>query len=317
MQVDRIDLTQRVWVTAPMRPADYQSFIGQKPLIKIVQTAIMSAKTSGAALGHLLFTWPSGHGKTTLARIIASDMQVRVHQITAYALGKPAEIISLLNSLQHGDILFIDELHRLKPIIEEVLYVAMEDYSIDMLMPDGKPLRLSLSPFTLIGATTKSESLTPPLKNRFVYKLHFTDYTSEEKQQILLVCLDRLGICLHEPLLAEEMCSYFSSTPREISNTIKQLHDRLIAHHGTDDLLVTPERREQFRHDLQLQQWGLTAVHQSYLEVLQTFHGRPVGLKTIAVTLGMHEKAIEEDIEPLLLKLGKIEKTGKGRIQIV
>lgn len=203
-------------------------------------------------MGHLLFTGASGHGKTTLARIIADDMQVRVHHITAYALNKPAEIISLLSSMQTGDILFIDELHRLKPVVEEVLYIAMEDFAIDMLMPDGKPLRLALSPFTLIGATTKIEALTPPLKNRFVYKLHFTDYDAEEKEKILNICLQRFGIILTKSYLASEICTYLTSTPREISNTAKQLHDWLTAHFGIDDLVVTPQRRSQFRKDLQL-----------------------------------------------------------------
>ena len=150
MAVHRIDTTTTDTHTSLQRPTRRDDFVGQTHTLKIVQTAIKSTKTSGDPLGHILLTGPSGHGKTTLARLIAQDLDVRVHQITAYALNKPAEIISLLNSLGKNDILFIDELHRLKPIVEEVLYIAMEDFAIDMLMPDGKPLRIDLSPFTLI-----------------------------------------------------------------------------------------------------------------------------------------------------------------------
>jgi holliday junction DNA helicase RuvB len=154
-------------------------------------------------------------------------MGVRVHHITAYALQKPSDIISLLNSLQHNDILFIDEIHRCKPIVEEVLYVAMEDFAVDMLLPDGKPLRLTLAPFTLIGATTKPEALSVPLKNRFVYKMHFTEYTSQEKQALLADCLERCGITVSSPLLLTRILPYTSSVPREIGNLCKQLADRL------------------------------------------------------------------------------------------
>ncbi len=184
----------------------------------------------------MLLTWPSGHGKTTLARLIADDMGVRVHHITAYALTKPADIISLLNSLQPYDILFIDELHRCKPIIEEVLYVAMEDFAIDMILPDGKPLRINLHPFTLIGATTKPEWLTAPLKNRFVYKLHFMEYTAPEKERLLKNQLARMGIRIEPSVLIATMCTYSTSVPREIGNLSKQLLDWLVAHFWWDFL---------------------------------------------------------------------------------
>ena len=316
MEIQTIDITQNKQTKHDARPSNWKDFIGQKPLVKIIKTALQSAKTSGASLWHTLLTWPSWHGKTTLARLIANDMGVRVHHITAYALNKPAEIISLLNSLQKNDILFIDELHRLKPIIEEVLYVAMEDFSIDMLMPDGKPLRLTLHPFTLIGATTKPEALSTPLKNRFVYKLHFQEYSNEEKEEILTFHCNRLAIILEDTQLSQRICSYVTAVPREIGNLSTQLHDWLIAHYGMHDRLVSYIRREQFRQDLQLQQWGLTALHQQYMDILEHSDGRALWLKTIAVSLWMNEKAIEEDIEPLLLKLGKIEKTSKGRILV-
>lgn len=241
-------------------------------------------------------------------------MGVRVHHITAYALAKPADIISLLNSLQPHDILFIDELHRCKPIIEEVLYVAMEDFAIDMLLPDGKPLRIDLHPFTLIWATTKPEGLTAPLKNRFVYKLHFMEYTDTEKGIVLKNQLQRLGITLDPPQLIAEMSPYTTAVPREIGNLSKQLLDWLMAHFWPTDLRLTAQRREIFWQDLQLQQGWLTPLHQAYLTFLANAHGRAIGIKTIATSLWVHEKTLEEEIEPLLLKLNKIDKTAKWRV---
>lgn len=314
MEIQRMTTTRTTSATNSQRVIDRWSFIGQKHLIKIVKTALAWAKRWQSALWHMLLTWPSGHGKTTLARLIADDRWVHVHHITAYALNKPADIISLLNSLHPHDIVFIDELHRCKPIIEEVLYVAMEDFAIDMILPDGKPLRINLNPFTLIGATTKPEWLSAPLKNRFVYKLHFMEYTAPEKELLLQNQLARLGITIQPPELIQSMCLYSTSVPREIGNLSKQLLDWLMAHFWCDDLHITPQRRNIFRQDLQLQQWWLTPLHQAYLNLLEESGDRPMGIKTISTTLWVHEKTLEEEIEPLLLKLKKIEKTTKGRI---
>jgi holliday junction DNA helicase RuvB len=167
------------------RPLTLGEFIGQDHLKTILHTAIISAQASKKALGHSLFTGESGYGKTTLASIIASLMETRVKHITAYAINKPSDMVSLLNTLDTNDILFIDEIHRLRPSVEEVLYIAMEDYAIDMLMPDGTHIRLPLRPFTLIGATTKPESLSIPLKNRFIYDCHFLPYSPSEKEAII------------------------------------------------------------------------------------------------------------------------------------
>jgi holliday junction DNA helicase RuvB len=213
------------------RPLSFQEFIGQEHLKHILQTAITSAQASHKALGHCLFTGESGYGKTTLASIVASLMHTRVKHITAYAISKASDMVSLLNTLDTNDILFIDEIHRLKPSIEEVLYIAMEDYSIDMLMPDGTHIRLPLRPFTLIGATTKPESLSVPLKNRFVYDGHFFPYSFDEKLLIIKRYLEREGFEYVSEQITHTIADHVSDTPREIANFCTMLHDFCKVHH--------------------------------------------------------------------------------------
>ena len=313
----RIDTSRTKSIIPSKRVADRDSFIWQEPIVKIVSTAVQWAIKTGDPLWHMLLTWPSGHGKTTLARLVADDMHVRVHHITAYALQKPADIVSLLNSLQANDILFIDEIHRCKPVVEEVLYVAMEDYAIDMLLPDGKPLRINLHPFTLIGATTKPEMLSTPLKNRFVYKLHFSEYTSREKQLLLHNWITRYWITLWTPSLLQKIEQYCSPVPREIGNLCKQLFDWLHVHATSWTLLLDESDRQLFLLDLQLLKGWLTPLHSAYLQLLKEQNWRPMWVKSIALSLGVHEKTVEEELEPILIKLGKIEKTTKGRIIVV
>lgn len=316
MEIQRIDTT-RTKSAASKRVADRDSFIWQKPIVKIVSTAVQWGIKTWEPLWHMLLTWPSGHGKTTLARLVADDMGVRVHHITAYALQKPADIVSLLNSLQVNDILFIDEIHRCKPVVEEVLYVAMEDYAIDMLLPDWKPLRITLHPFTLIWATTKPEMLSIPLKNRFVYKLHFTEYTTHEKQLLLKNWLARYWITLWNNSLLHSIEQYCSPVPREIWNLCKQLFDWLHVHEQSWTLYLDDSSRQLFLLDLQLIKWWLTPLHSAYLSLLSEQNWKPIWVKSIALSLGVHEKTVEEELEPILIKLGKIEKTIKGRILVV
>lgn len=317
MEIQRIDTTRTKSAPLSKRVADRDSFVWQKPIIKIVSTAVQWGIKTWEPLWHMLLTWPSGHGKTTLARLVADDMNVRVHHITAYALQKPADIVSFLNSLQPNDILFIDEIHRCKPVIEEVLYVAMEDYAIDMLLPDGKPLRITLHPFTLIGATTKPEMLSIPLKNRFVYKLHFAEYTSLEKKLLLKNWLQRYWITLWNESLLNTIEQYCSPVPREIGNLCKQLFDRLHVHTQHNTLHIDESNRQLFLLDLQLLKWWLTPLHSAYLSLLNKQNWKPLWVKSIALSLGVHEKTVEEELEPVLIKLGKIEKTTKGRIIVV
>jgi len=312
MEVKKIVQDIIIDIKPGMRPESLWSFVGQPHIKKQLDTAIHSAQKRQSPVWHMLFAGPSGFGKTTLAHIVSKEMNRNIKAITAYAISKPAEIISILNSLEEWDILFIDEIHRLKPNVEEVLYVAMEDSIIDIVMPDGESMRIPINPFTLIGATTKSESLSQPLKNRFVYQFHFMDYSTLEKQHIIQTYLDKHQVPLSDKLLLDIIHHKVDSVPREIHNMCIKLRDYIIAHNIASVDEVTWEA---FLLHAQIDEGGMSVLHKKYLDILSQYD-RPIGLRTIAVQLGMHEKAIEEDIEPLLLKLGKIEKQAGGRVLV-
>ena len=308
MEIKKISLETTTSWTISHRPQSFAEFIWQAPIKSVLQTAIESAKLREAPLGHILFSGSSGFGKTTLATIISQQMHTNIKVVTGYALTKPSELVSLLNSLESWDILFIDEIHRIKPTLEEVLYIAMEDFVIDMLMPEWWSIRLPINPFTLVWATTKPESLSQPMKNRFIYHFHFMDYDLEEKKTILDRYLQHYQVN-YEPDLLEKFVQKVASVPREIHNLVIKIRDYLISRQLP---ILTSKDREEFLKHSQIDDWGMMPIHKKYLDILSDFD-RPVGVKTLAVQLGVSEKNLEEDIEPLLLKLGKIEKTTKWR----
>ena len=308
MEIKKISLETTTSWTISHRPQSFAEFIWQAPIKSVLQTAIESAKLREAPLGHILFSGSSGFGKTSLATIISQQMNTNIKVVTGYALTKPSELVSLLNSLESWDILFIDEIHRIKPTLEEVLYIAMEDFVIDMLMPEWWSIRLPINPFTLVWATTKPESLSQPMKNRFIYHFHFMDYDLEEKKTILDRYLQHYQVN-YEPDLLEKFVQKVASVPREIHNLVIKIRDYLISRQLP---ILTSKDREEFLKHSQIDDWGMMPIHKKYLDILTDFD-RPVGVKTLAVQLGVSEKNLEEDIEPLLLKLGKIEKTTKGR----
>ena len=308
MEIKKISLETTTSWNISHRPQSFAEFIWQAPIKSVLQTAIESAKLREAPLGHILFSGSSGFGKTTLATIISQQMNTNIKVVTGYALTKPSELVSLLNSLENWDILFIDEIHRIKPTLEEVLYIAMEDFVIDMLMPEWWSIRLPINPFTLVWATTKPESLSQPMKNRFIYHFHFMDYDLEEKKTILDRYLQHYQVN-YEPHLLENFVQKVASVPREIHNLVIKIRDYLISRQLP---ILTSKDREEFLKHSQIDDWGMMPIHKKYLDILADFD-RPVGVKTLAVQLWVSEKNLEEDIEPLLLKLGKIEKTTKWR----
>lgn len=320
MEIKKINTDKLLNISQSWRPDTFEEFIGQEHIKGVVKTAIASGKKRKWHMGHILFSGPSGFGKTTMAHIISKQGQVNIKAVTGYAITKPSEIISILNTLETWDVLFIDEIHRLKPNIEEVLYIAMEDFVIDMVMPEWWNVRIPINPFTLIGATTKSESLSQPIKNRFVYHFHFMEYTQEEKEIIIKKYLDKYGIRANDEII-KKISGKVGSVPREIHNLCIKIRDFVI----TSPLdkkkweenwkTLTETLRENFLMHSQIEEGGMTPLHAKYLYVLEKAD-RPLGVKAIAVQLWINEKAVEEDIEPLLLKLGKIEKTIGWRIII-
>ncbi len=312
MEIKKINTDKLLNINHTGRPDTFDEFIGQEHIKGVVKTAIDSWKIRKWHMGHILFSGPSGFGKTTMAHIISKQGQVNIKAVTGYAITKPSEIISILNTLETWDILFIDEIHRLKPNIEEVLYIAMEDFVIDMVMPEGGNVRIPINPFTLIGATTKSESLSQPIKNRFVYHFHFMEYTPSEKEFIIKKYLDKYEIIASNEVI-KKISEKVDAVPREIHNLCIKIRDYVITQ-SKDKILTDPLRVDFLKHS-QIDEGGMTPLHAKYLEILEKAD-RPIGVKAIAVQLGINEKAVEEDVEPLLLKLGKIEKSWAGRILI-
>ncbi len=312
MEVKKINTDKLLNINHTGRPDTFEEFIGQEHIKGVVKTAIDSGKKRKWHIGHILFSGPSGFGKTTMAHIISKQGQVNIKAVTGYAITKPSEIISILNTLETWDILFIDEIHRLKPNIEEVLYIAMEDFVIDMVMPEWGNVRIPINPFTLIGATTKSESLSQPIKNRFVYHFHFMEYTQSEKEVIIKKYLNQYGIKASEEIIWK-ISAKVGAVPREIHNLCVKIRDFVIT--KSQEKILTESLRAEFLKHSQIEEGGMTPLHARYLEILEKAD-RPLGVKAIAVQLGINEKAVEEDVEPLLLKLWKIEKSGAGRILI-
>lgn len=314
MEIKQISTEKSTEPEKAFRPQDFSEFIWQKEIKKIIQTAINSACKRESNIWHILFSWESGYWKTTLSQIISKELKVNIKIVTWYAITKPSEIISILNNLEKGDILFIDEIHRIKPNIEEILYVAMEDYAIDMVMNEGWNVRIPINYFSLIWATTKLESLSNPLKNRFVYKFHFIDYSEEEKKKIIEKHLDFYWIDFEQNLIPE-MSNKIVSIPREINNFCVKLRDYLISKSSNSEKIkLNKNVWENFINWSKIENWGLSNIHKIYLETLKHFKWWPVWLKTISLNIGLNEKAVENDIEPLLFKLWKIEKTSRGRI---
>ncbi len=309
MEIKQINLKQKKY-SQTTRPQNFENFIWQQNIKNILQKAIISAKSRNDALWHILLWWASWYWKTTLASIIANQMWVKMHTITAYAISKPADLISILNILENWDIVFIDEIHRLHPKIEEILYIAMEDFAIDMVMPDWWNMRIPLNKFTLIWATTKLESLSQPLKNRFIYSFHFVDYNLDEKKQILQKYLD-LYINKYDSKLINKIVHKVDSVPREIHNLVIKIRDFLIANQQTE---LTDSIWAKCEERLDIDDWWITPLHKKYLSIFDDL-STPVWIKTISAKLWISEKSIENDIEPLLLKLWLIKKTSRWRIK--
>ncbi|MBO4996287.1 MAG: Holliday junction branch migration DNA helicase RuvB [Muribaculaceae bacterium] len=296
-----------------LRPSLFDSFNGQEKIVENLKVFVAAARMRGEALDHLLLHGPPGLGKTTLSAIIANELGVGFKITSGPVLDKPGDLAGILTSLEENDVLFIDEIHRLSPVVEEYLYSAMEDYRIDIMIdkgPGARSVQLSLSPFTLVGATTRSGLLTAPLRARFGINCHLEYYDHEVLERIILRSAGLLGIkCTGEA--AHEIALRSRGTPRVANLLLRRVRDfAQVKGNGAID----PEIARYALEALNIDRYGLEEIDNKILQTIITkFKGGPVGLGTIATALGEDQGTIEEVYEPFLIKEGFIKRTPRGR----
>jgi Holliday junction DNA helicase RuvB len=296
-----------------LRPQDFANYIGQERLKKNLGLAIGAAKKRGEPVDHVLLYGPPGLGKTTMASVIANEMGSQIRITSGPAISRAADLASLLTSLQDGDILFIDEIHRLSTSIEEVLYSAMEDFKLDIMLgkgPTAKSLRLDLPKFTIIGATTKMGNLAAPLRDRFgiVHRLEF--YTPEEIGQIIHRSAEILNAKI-VPEASEKLSHRARLTPRIANRLLKRSRDYAdVNGDGIIDTVIADGALEL----LEIDEAGLDPADRRLLEaIIENHSGGPVGVETIAAITGDERSTIEDFFEPYLLQIGFLERTPRGR----
>ena len=297
-----------------LRPQTLDNYIGQQKAKKNLKVYIEAAKLRGESLDHVLFFGPPGLGKTTLAGIIANEMGTHMKITSGPAIGKPGEMAAILSNLQEGDILFVDEIHRLNRQVEEVLYPAMEDYVIDIMIGKGttaRSIRLDLPKFTLVGATTRAGLLSAPLRDRFGVIHHLEFYTVDELKTIILHSAAKLGVEIDEEG-AYEMARRSRGTPRLANRLLKRVRDFAEVKY---DGRITKEVAAFALDLLEVDKYGLDQNDRNILmTVIEKFHGGPVGLDTLAASIGEDSGTIEDVYEPFLVQNGFIIRTPKGRM---
>jgi len=295
-----------------LRPTTLKGYIGQKKVKTNLKIFMEAAQRRREPLEHLLFFGPPGLGKTTLATVIANEMETGIKIISAPMLERTGDLAAILTNLEEGDILFIDEIHRLKPIVEEVLYSAMEDFRLDIVVgagPAAQTIKIDLPRFTLIGATTRAGLLSNPLRNRFGILFRLTFYSAEELAEIVILAGKRLGVEV-EWEGALEIGRRARGTPRIALRLLRRVRD-FIQVEGKEK--IDRESAQRGIEALGIDQFGFDELDRRFLQLLINAR-KPIGLSTIAAALSEDEGTIEEVIEPYLLASGYIEKTPKGRI---
>ena len=297
-----------------LRPRYLKEYIGQEKTKSNLKVYIDAAKFRGDTLDHVLFYGPPGLGKTTLAGIIANEMGTNLKVTSGPAIEKPGEMAAILNNLQTGDILFVDEIHRLNRQVEEVLYPAMEDFAIDIIIGKGaasRSIRLDLPHFTLVGATTRPGMLTAPLRDRFGVIDHLEYYTPEELYEIIIRSAELLDVEIDNDG-AKQLAKRSRGTPRLANRLLKRVRDFAQVRY---DGVITGEVARDALDLLDVDQYGLEMLDRKILETMITkFDGGPVGLDTLAATIGEDSGTIEDVYEPYLLMNGFITRTSRGRV---
>ena len=303
---DEVDVT--------LRPKSFGEYIGQKDVKEMVEIAVRAAKMRNESLDHVLLYGPPGLGKTTLAQVIANELGVNIKSLSGPTIERTGDLAAILTSLEPGDVLFIDEIHRLPKIVEEILYSSMEDYVIDIVVgkdSGAKSIRVDLAPFTLIGATTRFGDLTGPLRDRFgiVHKLEFY---SDAELEVICQRTAKIYECQTEPQAIVELAKRSRGTPRIVNRLFRRVRDFADI---LSDGLITLEVTKTALQKLKIDELGLDNKDREYLlGIIEKYHGGPVGLDTIATSISEDAGTLEDVYEPFLIQKGFISRTPRGRV---